>query len=315
MKSNRRLLRSVVCAVGALLLASGALAQNDPAAGSIVRVTTTVGESIGGLLVESAKDNVVIESPTLGKITVPRSSIQSISAIPAEEAAPFTPPPPPPPPAEKWSGRIELGITGQSGNTERLNFLGRAGVLREIPNEQLEFSIAHRYNKEEGNTTENRGEFRGRNTWQFPDTRWDWFLQGRAEWDEFEEWDYRLSLSTGPGYRFIDEEKTFLRGYLGAGVAREFGSDRTELIPEALAGFQFWRKINDHLKWVANGEIYPDLIEFGEFRAWAETSLDINLSEPNNLVLRVGIRDEYDSLSTRERKNDLFYFASFVYGF
>src|SRR5688572_19709969 len=130
-------------------------AEEQPSApGTPVQATLKSGEILDGTIKERKKDGIVIEHPLLGPITIPESALQTLVAT--GEAPP--PPPPPPRPGffQAWSGGIDLGLAGSSGNTERLSL--RAGINGKRNDTFLETSFDARYiyATEEGENTENK---------------------------------------------------------------------------------------------------------------------------------------------------------------
>lgn len=217
---------------------------------------------------------------------------------------------------EGWSGGFELGISGSEGNVDR--FTGRAGVRGERRSEWNESraELTYIYAKTDGETTQNQANFLVRNDRLFKDSPWRLFGIGMVDYDEFKDWDVRLSGFLGVGYAFIDEERTRLIGRLGAGLLREFGGEENAIIPEGLIGADFEHKLTERQKITASFDFFPELREFGPYRFIAKAAWEVLVDPEVNLSLRVGIEDRYDSTpGAGQKRNDLDYFATVVWSF
>jgi putative salt-induced outer membrane protein YdiY len=215
-----------------------------------------------------------------------------------------------------WAFRLEAGLAGATGNTENFNLRFGAGAQRKTESIETKFDLYYLYASENGRRSQNRGEFNARNDWLMPGTPWSVFALGKVEYDEFQEWDWRLSGFVGPGYAFIDNGRTLLRGRVGAGGNREFGSPQNEFTPEALAGVDFDFKITDRQKFALTYDYIPSLSDFPEFRTNGRASWEMLIDPKLNMSLRIGAEHRYQSNpGDGFRHNDLDYFATFVIGF
>lgn len=297
--------------------------------GHRVRLTLTNGEVVRGELT-ALKDGVIeLLHPVFGEIAVSRAMVAGIemdgepnATIPAPQPEPDAPEPPavPPPPTsllEGWKGTVEFGLNGSSGNTERVNL--RAGMAANRKTDKIETSLNFTYvwAKDEGDNTENRARVDLRNDWLLgDDTPWRAFLKGSFEFDEFQQWDTRVSVFAGLGYEFIDTSETFLLGRIGAGVTREFGSDDNDIMPEGLLGLDFRHALTERQQITATAEFLPDLEDLGQFRALGRASYDILIDPEANLKLKLGVEDRYDSdPGDGFRRNDFDYFALIAWEF
>ncbi len=214
-----------------------------------------------------------------------------------------------------WDFQIEAGLNGSSGNTDNLSL--RAGFSAERLTKEMETRLrfVYKYSEDDGETSENRTELDGRNDWLFPDSPWRWFAQLRYEYDEFQDWDSRLSGFTGPGYDLIKNDETTLVLRAGIGGNQRWGGDDDGFTPEALAGLDFTHKFSERQSIYFTGEVYPNLEDGGEFRAYARAGWEILIDAETQLTLKLGVEDQYDSDPGNAKENDFDYFMVLVYKF
>lgn len=208
-----------------------------------------------------------------------------------------------------WTGSIDLGINGSDGNSDTLSIRAGLGAARETESILTKGSLTYAYAEDGGVRSKNRFEAKLINDWKLGDSPWSIFAQGAYEYDEFQAWDHRLSGFAGVGYAFIRNDRTLLRGRLGAGGAYTWNGSG-EFVPEGLIGFDFTHKLTDRQSIYANGDFYPNLEDGGEFRFVFRAGWEVLVDPSANLTLKVGIEDRYDSLAAAgTKKNDIDYFA------
>lgn len=115
-----------------------------------------------------------------------------------------------------WSGQLQLGLSGNSGNSDSrtINLGGKA--QRETENERLFLSLLINKAKQEEEETSDETIASARLEHDISE-RFFLFAQTEAEHDEFENIDFRSTTSVGPGYFFIQEPGQELKGRLGLG--------------------------------------------------------------------------------------------------
>lgn len=224
---------------------------------------------------------------------------------------------PPPPPAEadtgffqEWNGTVSFGLTGSSGNTERVNLRGEVAGSRETDKHLSRFLGIYAYAKDSGEESENRGSFLAENDFKLEDPQWFLFARGQLDTDEFQDWDQRLSLFAGPGRYFIDNEKTKLTGKLGVGATREFGGEdddwRAELVLSAIGSHQ----LTERQKILGEIDVFPSLEDIQDVRTRSRLVWEMLVDPEVNLSLRAGIEHRYDSGAEGDtKKSDVDYFV------
>ena len=221
---------------------------------------------------------------------------------------------------EGWTRTAELGLDGSSGNTDNLSI--RAIFQTERQTDELRTLLRARYlySEDDGEESENQGRVRGENDWLFPGERYFIFAFGVYEFDEFQDWDTRLQLFTGLGYDFLKEralleggqDRATLKGRVGAGATREFGSSDDDWQAEALVGLDFFWQITERNSFAAGTEVFPSLSDLGEFRSISYAAYDVLLSEQNELRLRLGLEHEWDSDPGDAKEHDVKYFLTLL---
>ncbi len=234
---------------------------------------------------------------------------------PLQDVPPDMPEPPPPPEKsswlEGWTGAVDLGVNGASGNTETFNARAALGLNRKTDWNDTKFNFLYLFGKDDGEKSESRGEIALRNDWLFKDSPWLLFAQGRLEYDEFKDWDWRLTLAAGVGYKFISNEKTTLTGRTGPAFTREFGGTDEDWHIEALIGADFEHKFTERQKVYTNAEFYLSLDEYPDYRVLVKAGYEYLVNPDIKMNFKIGIEDEYDqSPGPGTRRNDFRYFIT-----
>ena len=313
-------LRHAVTAAALFTIAGAALAQDE-----FVELTLSSGETMQVVVVERLDDVVKVQHPVLGELTIPAAgvttlggaaytpepAVNQIAAQPegeaTEEVAEDVSP---------WDTEFSLGLNGSEGNSENMSLRAALRGERIITDvERTEYLLRYKLETDNGDRSENELYGRALQEWNLPESpRWTWFVQGDAEYDEFQEWDVRVSGATGLGYLFIDDGTTLLRGRVGVGASFEFGADDEELIPEGLLGYDYSREINERSRFRSTGNLYPSLSNGGEFRSYLDAAYEVDMTDAGDWTLRLGLDHQYDS-DTSERPWDLAYYAAIVLKF
>lgn len=221
---------------------------------------------------------------------------------------------------EGWVRTLEFGLNGSSGNTENLSIRGIFQTERSTDQLRTLFRARYLYSEDDGRKSENQGRLRGENDWLFPGERYFLFAFGVYEFDEFQDWDTRLQLFAGLGYDFLEEralleggqDRATLKGRIGAGTTREFGSSDDNWQAEAIIGLDFTWQITERNSFAAGTEVFPSLSDLGEFRSISYAAYDILLADDTDLRLRLGVEHEYDSDPGDAKENDVKYFVTIL---
>lgn len=215
-----------------------------------------------------------------------------------------------------WTGSIEFGMNGSTGNVER--FSGRGGVRGErrtdFNHTQAEFIYI--FARTAGETSQNEAHLLVRNDRLFEDSPWRIFGLATVDYDKFKDWDVRAAAFLGVGYAFIQTDRTELVGRLGAGLMREFGGDDDSITPEALIGADFQHQVTERQRVTMTADVFPALDDLGDYRWVATAAYEILVDPAVNMSLRIGAESRYDSTPGVDvKRHDLDYFAVLVWSF
>lgn len=217
---------------------------------------------------------------------------------------------------DAWAFNVEGGLNGATGNTERFSL--RAGLNARRTTDKLDTQgrLSYVYGVDDGETSENNFLASLRNDWILAPSKWRIYAIGTAEYDDFKEWDWRVTLFGGVGYEFIKNDRTLLLGRAGAGVVREFGGSDNRIRPEGNLGLDFEHKLTERQKVSASVDWYPSFLDASEHRFIGRAGYEILVDPTVNMSLKAGIEDEYDTDPGEGfKRNDLRYFLLLVFSF
>lgn len=211
----------------------------------------------------------------------------------------------------KWKVRLELGLNGQTGNSEILNFNGGLTIKREAPGDRLTLYGLGRYSRDNGVRSAN--EIIGGANWEVDLTdRLYWYLKGELEHDEFEALDLRATVTTGLGYFVIREKESDWKIRGGIGYQHET-FDTGESDDQAIIdlGWDYRRDFAPFLQFVHSLTVNPSLEDIKDVRVVMTNAVEIPLEPSKNWKLRLGIKHQYDAEpEPGVEKLDTFYFAN-----
>jgi len=214
-----------------------------------------------------------------------------------------------------WTGNVEAGLQIREGNTETLDLYGKVEALRKVDVRELSLKASYDYAERDDDTERNRA-FAESTYRRYRSAKSYIFGTLNVEHDEIEELDFRLNAAVGPGYKWIDTEKTKLIGEAGFGVTAEWYDDEDQHTEAIVLLHGLWtQKVFDESLFSQELTVYPSISDFGSFRLVSSTSLATPLSE--SLDLRVSLVNEYDNdpeVSGVE-KNDMTFRTTVVYRF
>jgi putative salt-induced outer membrane protein YdiY len=306
--------RSLACAgffAGFVLLAASAHAD---------KVRLKNGDVVTGEIVETSDAGVVLEHAVLGRFNIAADQIDA--QVDGDAALPA--PPPPPRPGlfgsgvlAGWNKQVQLGVTGSKGNSETQDIL--AGVRGNFADEtkRWQFDSGYFRASTDGNKTKSQAFAMLLRDFLFTGKKYFAFASTRYDWDQFQEWDHRLSLAAGLGYSFLDGETFDLRGRAGFGTTKTFGSPGDdEWVPEAVIGLETEWLPAERQKITAYTTFYPSLSDGGEFRNLSGVDWSLLIADGLGLSLNLGVQNEYESdVAPGIEKNDLLYRAALLYDF
>lgn len=314
-------MRSLIVAVGLLALAVA------PAVAEKIELEN--GDTIDVTIVSETEDSLVVEHPQLGEITVPRSALK---------------PPDPPEPGlfgtrfmEGWERAFGFGFGGSTGNSQDASVNGSLDISKKTDAFRGTFDSSYFYASQ--NSVRNTNAFTAgyKHDFLMKESRFFFFLAGRYQYDQFQDWRHRISGNGGVGYDILRKDDYDLSVEIGAGFARTQGTEVNSVIvnrawkPEGVAGLSgSWRPFEGH-EFSADVTFFPNFRTNAqgvfEFRVLANASYQIAVTAIDGLSLKFGVRDEYDkSIDTSvpvpgvvparlQQRNNVKYYGNLVYEF
>lgn len=216
-----------------------------------------------------------------------------------------------------WEGTVSIGSEIERGNTDESDFRVDATATRKVPREELYLRFYYDYGEKDGElvTQEFYGEAKLK---VFQTDRRYLFGVFFTENDKFKDLENRTSFYAGPGYVFIDEEKTKVLGEIGIGIVNEFtkietGTERN-LDGSLWLHSEWTQQLHEKVDLTTTFTFFPKL-DFGDFRIRLESSLRSPLRD--KWSIKLSLLDEYDSdpEGTDIEKNDLTFLTSLEYNF
>ena len=204
----------------------------------------------------------------------------------------------------EWTKRVGLGGRFVDGNNNQ-DFFNLEGIFeRKHGHRQTQFDLGGQYNQMDDDKASNR--WYGNATIDFArETKWIFFVSSKHEYDEFENLNYRGTLSSGFGYRFFNEKKKRLLVRIGPAVTYENFADERDrrTSPDVLAEFEGRWPLFERVDCENKATVYPNAETFDRFRLVNIAGLLLRLDQNERWRLKLGLRIEYESEPGQEQEN------------
>ncbi|MGD9172170.1 MAG: DUF481 domain-containing protein [Candidatus Thiodiazotropha sp.] len=216
---------------------------------------------------------------------------------------------------EEWKHELEVGLNGATGNSESISIhTGYTGKYKD-EDHGWKFITAYDKTKSDGEISQNEFYADLLKDWYWNSSPWFAFSEGRYDWDEFNDWDYRLSGSAGAGYEFLDDDSWRLVSRIGLGGNKTYGDDEEEFTREATLGLEAAWTISERESVDFKTTFYPSLDERGEYRNISALNWKMVMTEKGTVAMKIGLINDYDSLADEDtEKSDFKYSLSLVWG-
>jgi hypothetical protein len=208
------------------------LTASLPALADEIELVT--GERLRGIIVERDDAKVILNHPVLGTLIIPAANVKPGTPEPAAPAAPAKGPdgkpapapavPPAPPAPSPWKFRVEFGASGSSGNTDQSDLHAAVSALYETEKRRFKAEGGWANAETDNERTKNQQFVAAIHDWFIKDSKWSFFVSGRKDWDDFQDWDHRASVGAGVGYAFVKRDDFELRGRVGLAATHEWVS-------------------------------------------------------------------------------------------
>ncbi len=301
--------RRVMGAAVVLALAVGETAADD-------KVELTNGDVLNGTILQADDDVVIVDHATLGRMEIPRDEIKGYTWQKTADELIVEPPPPPKTEIDYWDLSLDLSFTATTGNTREVNLRFGVNANRNTDAMRLALDFSYYWRTSNSITTDNKATLGARNDWLIPDSKWFWFVAGRADYDQFESWDYRVNAQGGPGYQLFDEENLKLNGTGGLGFRKEFGSLDDELKFEGVLAMDLEWNLTKRQAVTFNFSCFPVMTDIQDFRTRSTALWRYALDTDYALSLVIGYLWEYQSIvDPGKDRNDFRFWVGLQYGF
>ncbi|MBI1394736.1 MAG: DUF481 domain-containing protein [Betaproteobacteria bacterium] len=233
-----------------------------------------------------------------------------------------------PKPDGQWRALFGLAFTSVSGNSENSSLGLNADAVRQTDADKLTLYGQYlRAQAKVGGTTSKTSDLLrlgGKYDWDVTERVYA-YGTGGFERDKIARIDSRWLVGGGAGYKLIEAPDTTFDVFGGLNVRTDRYSDpgviidnelrRTYTTLEMQLGEDSTHKISDSTSFRQRFVLYPNLDNFGEYRAVFDAGLVVSMTD--RFKLTMSVVDRYDSLATDPiKKNDLIVFAgvSYQYG-
>jgi putative salt-induced outer membrane protein YdiY len=215
--------------------------------------------------------------------------------------------------AKLWSFHAEVGLDGQTGNSEIINFNARAHAIYQTDADMMRLYVLGRYSRNNGVGSAQQ-ELGGIDLeHNFAHSNWFAFGNVELENNRYTDVALRTSIAGGAGYHIVrDEDLTFdVRG--GPGFEHDSyynGAPSKDTAIAELGEFLHW-KAEPWISFEHNIVYYPTLRELSDYRIVMENGAVIPISKDKMWNLHLGVRNEYVSQPVLNFKRlDTFYFLN-----
>ena len=209
-------------------------------------------------------------------------------------------------PEEGWSGHVEIGLDGETGNSREETYTGAAKVTFRKSNDIALGIIEREYGTTRDIKDTDESFVHGR--WiHVLDSRWA--VEGFVQWeeDEFANLISRSLLGGGGRYVVVQDENVF-DWSVGLGAFRE----REELDLDTYKETNWtWRvntftvykhRLNEQIVISATAYYQPSTDDFGDFRTLLDAALSVRITD--QLDLKVHYKVQHDSKPARNPDAD-----------
>jgi putative salt-induced outer membrane protein YdiY len=214
----------------------------------------------------------------------------------------------------KWTTQVAVHVSGKSGNSEEKSMGASVSSVLTGKHDELKFYGSYSREESEGEKTTDERKVGMRYTSYFHEP-WGWYARQELEGDEIENIRLRSVTAAGISRRFANEDHYKLSGNAGLSYRYETyedGSPDTGTIGLDIGVQHFYRmknrfEINNELTYV------PSIEDFADYLIKQHSWLDFPLGDSGLWKVRMGLKNDYNSMPEGGRKNlDTTYYSSLV---
>jgi putative salt-induced outer membrane protein YdiY len=216
---------------------------------------------------------------------------------------------------EPFEGSVELGLNGQTGNSDTFTSRFAANVRHKTTELVQAVQLTTIQRQADGKRVGDTTLLDGRLDYLMPKTPWNRFAHGLIEYDKFRAFRTRISADAGYGYEFIQTDPKTLIGRFGLSTSREVGGPDDRFKPELLLGVDYKRAFSNNSKITFISTYYPNVTDFNDFRMNSQAACEFLLSKELGLSLKSSAIHRYDSTPFNKKPGDLDYSTMFMWSF
>jgi putative salt-induced outer membrane protein YdiY len=205
------------------------------------------------------------------------------------------PPADAPKPPANWTGRLELALKGDRGNSNNLE--AAVGITTTRTDALNRLTLTLRGQFEESDNVIDKNEAFGQLHYERDlSERLFFFTRLDLEYDKFESVDLRSRLAAGLGRFLIRTPRQDLKilGAFGYEYER-FNDGSTVGTPLTGGGYIYRLAVRDWLRLDSMMISYVSLTDIGDWRLDADNAAEVPLSNKEKWKLRLGVRNEFDA--------------------
>ncbi len=208
--------------------------------------------------------------------------------------------------AQIWTKRIEIGGRILKGNSDEDAVTLKTQFERQFDHRFIQWDLGGQYGQSAGVKIANRWFGNGTIDFFRGAEHWILFITTRNEFDEFQNLDYRGTLSGGLGYRFYNDAKRRLVARLGPAVTHEVFTDPVDrrTTPDLLAEFEWRWPVFERARFEHKTTLRPSVDDLGVFRLTADNGLLVPLDEQERWNLKLGFNLQYNSQPNPGRRRE-----------
>lgn len=304
-----------------------------PAVGDAVVVALSSGDAIRAKLLAEDAESITIEHPVLGKVTLKRADVASMTVAapppadsgavdasrvrqdaqpaanavmdaprpqaavnPADNAAAEAAPVPPVKVPSPWKLLFDGNVNYVTAANKQLDFRFAASAVYEVKDvDKWSNNAEYFFKVVDGNTTDNN--LLVTSTYDrrlVSNPKVLWFVKGQGQWAPLESYEQRLSAWAGLGYEFLTAPPAKVLGKLGAGYTYEFGTEN-QGDAQLYAEIQWEWQITANQAIVGSFWITPDFADFSNYLFLARTEWTMKMADIPGLSMLGGVRWQYQS--------------------
>jgi putative salt-induced outer membrane protein len=200
------------------------------------------------------------------------------------------------PPDKDWSGTVELGLNGRTGNSDRLDWRFLTEANRKTKTDRLKLYFKSFFAEEDGNQTEEK--YLAGGAYELDVSPRDYaFLRLDAEHDKPRNIDLRSTVTAGLGHFFIKKSDHELKGRAGIGYQYESidaGDDHQDVILDL--GYDYRLDIRSYFRLKHDLTVFAPFNRIDAYRAVINTAGEVPIFPGEAWKLTLGMRNEYDNM-------------------